>query len=121
MFFIVSFYFIFKLNNNVIGIICLAVAVFLSYSLYKEFIGKGERLLLDDDGIEVFGDFYSWIDINNENVLKENNDGSPSMFLIFYHRNKEIKIDVSLFDVDGSALLNLLIAYRARYENKKNN
>ena len=109
-------------NSYIIGTILSIIGAYFGYRNYKEAINKEPQIIINEKGIKTIStDFYSWKEIENENVLCEGSGSHTRYFLIYDYPFGSEKLKINDYDIDQSSLNKLLIVYRGRSKMKTKN
>lgn len=116
----VGVFLLFKTDSYIIGSILAIIGAYFAYKEYKEATNTVPQIIISDKGIKTIStDFYSWNDIENEEVLSEGSGKHTHYFLTYDYPDGAEHLQIDDYDTDIRNLNKLLILYRGR--SKKTN
>ncbi|WP_314060610.1 hypothetical protein [Empedobacter brevis] len=115
----IGVYLLLKTDSYIIGLILSIVGSYFGYKEYKEATNTDPQIIINDKGIKTIStDFYSWNDIENEEVISKVSGKHIHYYLTYNYRDGREYLQIDDYDIDMRGLNKLLILYRGR-SNKK--
>ena len=115
----VGIYLLLKTDSYIIGSILSIVGVYFGYKDYKEVTNTEPQIIINDSGIKTIStDFYSWNDIENEEVISKGSGEYICYYLTYNYPDGVEHLLINDFDTDRRSLNKLLILYRGRSKKK---
>jgi hypothetical protein len=101
------------------GLAGIIISLLFGYSEYKNLNNKEPQIILNEEGISASKTpFYSWKDIDSEDVVLITQGRLSSYFLVYNYPNGSAKLSIGELDITHSSLENLLRIYRGRWDKK---
>lgn len=118
----IGIYLLLKTEKYFIGSILSIVGVYFSYKEYKEATNTEPQIIINDKGIKTIStDFYSWNDIENEEVISEGSGKHTHYYLTYDYPDGAEHLKIDDYDTDLRSLNKLLILYRGRSKKRTTN
>ena len=118
----IGIYLLLKTEKYFIVSILSIVGVYFSYKEYKEATNTEPQIIINDKGIKTIStDFYSWNDIENEEVISEGTGKHTHYYLTYDYPDGAEHLKIDDYDTDLRSLNKLLILYRGRSKKRTTN
>lgn len=118
----VGIYLLLKTDSYIIGAILSIVGAYFGYKEYKEATNTEPQIIINDKGIKTIStDFYSWNDIENEEVISEGSGKHTHYYLTYEFPDGTEHLQIDDYDTNLRNLNKLLILYRGRSKKKTTN
>ena len=101
------------------GVVLMLLGGLGAFWQFKKVTDRNPQLIIDDKGIRTAsGDFFAWPAINGEDVIFRDGRRVRKSYLIFDHRGRQEKIQITDYAVSRKRLAHLLRTYRIRHDKK---
>jgi hypothetical protein len=115
-------YLLLKTDSYIIGSIITIVGTYFGYKEYKEATNTEPQIIINDKGIKTIStDFFSWNDIENEEVISQASGKHTHNYLTYDHPGGTEYLLIDDYNTDQRTLNKLLILYRGRSKKKTRN
>jgi hypothetical protein len=115
-------YLILKTDRYILGSILTIIGAYFSFKEYKEATNTEPQIIINNKGIKTIStDYYSWNDIENEDVVSEGSGNNTHYFLTYNHPDGAEYLQIDDYNTDQKSLTKLLILYRGRSKKKTMN
>jgi len=102
-------------GSYVVGTLTSLAGAYAVFHEYRQATNTKPQIILNDKGIQtVFTEFYSWQDIENEEVIIERTRKHTHRYLVYDHPGGSTRIRIDDYDTNEKSLNKLLILYRGR-------
>jgi hypothetical protein len=96
-----------------LGAPAFLVGIFFLYKCVKNLLDRKPQIILNKNGIETISTpFYSWEDIQHEEVIRERNGMYTFYYLVYNYPKGQKKLSIKEYDISYEKLMQLLIFYR---------
>lgn len=118
----VGIYLLAKTDSYVIGSVLTLLGAYQSFKEYKEATNTEPQIILNEKGIKTINtDFYSWNEIENEEVISQGSGKHTHYYLTYDHPNGAEHLQIDDYETNQRDLNKLLILYRGRSKKKTMN
>jgi len=115
-------YLLLKADSYIIGSIFTICGAYFGYKEYKEATNTEPQIIINDKGIKTIStDFFSWSDIENEEVISKGSGKHINYYLNYNYPGGAEHLKIDDYNTDLKSLDKLLILYRGRSKNKTMN
>ncbi|WP_314242998.1 hypothetical protein [Empedobacter tilapiae] len=102
-------------KSYIVGSILSIIGVFFGYKKYKDATNTEPQIIINERGIKTRStDFYSWNEIENEDVISKGSGKNIRYYLIYNYPDGSERLLIDNYDIDIKSLNQLLILYRGR-------
>lgn len=102
-------------ESYIVGSILSIIGVFFGYKKYKDAANTEPQIIINERGVKTIStDFYSWNEIENEDVISKGSGKHISYYLIYNYPDGSEHLLIDNYDIDIKSLNKLLILYRGR-------
>lgn len=116
----VGIYLLVKTDSYILGSILTLLGAYFSFKEYKEATNTEPQIILNEKGIQTINtEFYSWSEIENEEVISQGSGKNTNYYLTYDHRNGAEHLLIDDYETDQRSLNKLLILYRGRSKKKR--
>lgn len=117
---LVGIYLLSTEKNLYTGVFLVAIGGFLTFREYRQATNTTAQITLNEKGIETYKTgFYSWDQVENEDVINRSSGKNSSTYLVYDHPEGTEELMIDDYDTNLRDLSNLLSIYRGRFEKKK--
>jgi hypothetical protein len=115
-------YLILQSNSYVFGTILSLIGGYFAFKEFREATNGTPQIIISDKGIETINTrFYSWNDVDNEDVDIVSSGEHTHYYLTYEHPDGSENLLIDNYDIGYKELRRLLIVYRGRNLTKNNN
>ncbi|MGV0923793.1 hypothetical protein [Empedobacter tilapiae] len=102
-------------ESYIVGSILSIIGIFFGYKKYKDATNTEPQIIINERGIKTRStDFYSWNEIENEDVISKGSGKNIRYYLSYYHPDGTEHLLIDDYNTDIRSLNKLLILYRGR-------
>jgi hypothetical protein len=115
-------YLLIKTDSYILGSALTLLGAYLSFKEYKEATNTEPQIILNEQGIKTIStDFYSWNEIENEEVMSQDSGKNTHYYLTYDHPDGTEHLQIDDYETNQRDLNKLLILYRGRSKKKTTN
>lgn len=115
-------YLLVKTDSYILGSVLTLLGAYLSFKEYKEATNTEPQIILNEKGIKTIStDFYSWNEVENEEVISQGSGKHTHYYLTYDHPDGAEHLQIDDYETNQRDLNKLLILYRGRSKNKTTN
>lgn len=107
-------------DDYIIGSLLTIVGAYLSFREFKQATNTEPQIILNENGIQTINtEFYSWKEIENEEVVAEGSGKHTNYYLVYDHPAGSEHLKIDDYNIDMTKLNKLLILYRGRSKKRR--
>lgn len=118
----VGIYLLVKTDSYILGSVLTLLGTYQSFKEYKEATNIEPQIILNEKGIKTINtDFYSWNEIENEEVISQGSGKNTHYYLTYDYPDGAEHLQIDDYETNQRDLNKLLILYRGRSKKKTTN
>ncbi|MBF0598420.1 hypothetical protein [Faecalibacter rhinopitheci] len=118
----VGIYLLAKTDSYILGSVLTLLGAYRSFKEYKEATNTEPQIILNEKGIKTINtDFYSWNEIENEEVISQGSGKLTHYYLTYDHPEGAEHLQIDDYETNQRDLNKLIILYRGRSKKKTTN
>jgi len=103
-------------DSWIFGTVLILVGAFFAVKDFKKLSTFEPQIILDDKGIEIIGDRYSWTEIQDFTATLETFGKNSNSYLILETSSGTIKMNIDDYDTTFRQLRHILTIYKGRFD-----